>query len=158
MISVSVKKGHLKEKKLFILISSSYDVFNDDFIVSNAFYFRFLFSPPEQELEEEDIEFKKMPESEIGEYNLLDGKFISFNKNIYSEDGIDKSQALIVKFSKELVHYDVLEFVRNIIFEIRCENKLPELRPLHAGFYSGKRFFGESDSTGLDSDGFINVL
>lgn len=158
MISVSVKKGHLKEKKLFILISSPYEVFNDDFIVSNAFYFRFLFSQPEQEIEKEDIEFKTIPECEIGEYNLLNGKFISFNKNIHSKDGVDKSQALMIKFSKELVHYDVLEFIRNVIFEIRCENKFPELRPLHAGFYSGKKFFGESDSTGLDSDGFINVL
>lgn len=158
MISVSVKKGYLSGKKLFMSFSSLHDNLSDDFIISNSFYFRFLFSPPTEEMSDEDIEFKKITDKDVGEYCLSEGKFISFDETAYSKNGMNRSQAMLVRFSKELVHYDVLEFVRNVVFEFRCENEFPELRPLYAGFYSGKRFFGESDSTGLDSDGFINTL
>lgn len=160
MISVSVKKGHLNGKKIFISLTSLHDGLSDEFVISNSFYFRFLFSPPSEEINHEDIEFKKITDEEMGEYCLSEGKFISFHNRAYPKNSADMawSQVIIVRFSKELVHYDVLEFIRNVVFEFKCENEFPEITPLHAGFYSGSTFFGESDSTGLDSDDFVNEL
>lgn len=158
MIAVTVGSGGFVGKKIFIKIKSSSEYIDDNFIILNSFLFRFLFSEPSPRISCDDIVFNKIPEQDVGDYETKDGKFISFKTNGNFKNVKSGSQYLTIMFSKELVHYDILLFIQNVLIELKLDEKIPSLKPSHAGFYSNKIFFGESDSTGLESDGFIDKL